>query len=66
MKTIIMSYTIKRKAKSITFDVDAGFIIAFGFAIDPKSTYSNYTTRRYNIVIPFLVFEINVKKYHGR
>jgi hypothetical protein len=28
-----MNYTIKRRAKSITFDVDTGFIIAFGFAI---------------------------------
>lgn len=61
-----MNYTIKRRAKSITFDVDTGFIIAFGFAIDPKCKYSNYTSRRYTIVIPFLVFEINVKKYHGR
>lgn len=59
-----MSYTIKRKPKSITFNVDKGFIIAFGFGIDPKSKYNTCTSRRYSIVIPFLIFEIKVTKYH--
>lgn len=58
-----MGYVIRKKAREIEFGVETGFIIAFGFAVDNKIKLSNYSGRRYTIVIPFFVFEINTRKY---
>ena len=57
-----MAYTIIRKARKTTFDVETGFIIAIGFAADPVSRHADYTIRRYTIVIPFVVLSIKIKK----
>jgi len=65
MKTEIMSHTIKKAAKSITFNVDTGFIIAFGFAIDPLSKSTKHSSRRYTLVLPFLVLEMTIRKTYG-
>jgi hypothetical protein len=62
MKTVIISNTIKKPAKSITFNVDTGFIIAFGFAIDPLSKSSKHSSRRYYLVLPFLILEMTIRK----
>ncbi len=61
-----MNYTIKKAAKTIAFNADTGFIIAFGFAIDPISKSSKHVSRRYTLVLPFLVLEMTIRKTYGK
>ena len=66
IKTEIMNHTIKKPAKSITFNVETGFIIAFGFGIEPLSKLKKNSYRRYTFVLPFLVLEITTRKTYGK
>jgi hypothetical protein len=61
-----MNYTIKKAAKTIEFSVETGFIVAFGFAIDPISKSSKAVSRRYTLVLPFLVLEMSIRKIYGK
>ena len=61
-----MNYTIKKVAKTIAFNVETGFIIAFGFAIDPINKSNKAVSRRYTLVLPFLILEMTIRKIYGK
>lgn len=66
MKTQIMNRTIKKPAKSITFNAITGFIIAFGFAVDSLGKSKKDSSIRYTFILPFLVLEMTICKTYGK